>query len=44
MSAEGRVSRASREYPRRATVREMEEGPSGSAIRCWSQATASCCG
>jgi len=21
----------------------MEEGPSGSAIRCWSQATASCC-
>ena len=34
MIAEGRVSRASREYPRRATVREMKEGPSGSAIRC----------
>ena len=27
-----------------ATVREMKEGPSGSAIRCRSQATASCCG
>jgi len=22
----------------------MKEGPLGSAIRCWSQATASCCG
>jgi len=22
----------------------MKEGPSSSAIRCWSQATASCCG
>jgi len=22
----------------------MKEGPSGSAVRCWSQATASCCG
>jgi len=27
-----------------ATVREMKEDPSSSAIRCWSQATASCCG
>ncbi len=27
-----------------ATVREMKEGPSGSAIRSWSQAAASCCG
>ena len=27
-----------------ATAREMKEGPSGSAIRCRSQATASCCG
>jgi len=44
MSAMGRVSRAPREYPRRATIREMKEGPSSSAIRCWSQATASCCG
>src|SRR6266536_2889595 len=26
-----------------ATVREMKEGPSSSAIRCRSQATASCC-
>jgi hypothetical protein len=33
-----------REYRRCATVREMKEGPSGSAIRCRSQATASCCG
>ena len=29
---------------RRATVREMKEGPSGSVIRSRSQATASCCG
>ena len=29
---------------RRATVREMKEGPSSSVIRCRSQATASCCG
>jgi hypothetical protein len=28
---------------RSATVREMEDGPSSSAIRCRSQATASCC-
>jgi hypothetical protein len=27
-----------------ATQREMKEGPSGSAIRSRSQATASCCG
>ena len=27
-----------------ATVREMKEGPSRSAIRCGSQTTASCCG
>jgi hypothetical protein len=33
-SALGRVSRALCEYPRRATIREMKEGPSGSAIRC----------
>ena len=33
-----------REHRRCATVREMKEGPSGSAIRCRSQATASCCG
>jgi hypothetical protein len=32
------------EYWRCATVREMKEGPSGSAIRSRSQATASCCG
>ena len=32
------------EYWRCATVREMKEGPSGSAIRNRSQATASCCG
>ena len=31
-------------YWRCATVREMKEGPSGSAIRSRSQATASCCG
>src|SRR5438552_1668247 len=31
------------EYWRRATVREMKEGPSGSVIRSRSQATASCC-
>jgi len=29
---------------RRATVREMKEGPSSSVIRSRSQATASCCG
>jgi hypothetical protein len=29
---------------RRATVREMKEGPSSSGIRSRSQATASCCG
>ena len=34
MSEMGRVSRASCEYSRRATIREMKEGPSGSAIRC----------
>jgi hypothetical protein len=34
MPAMGRVSRAPREYPRRATIREMKEGPSSSAIRC----------
>jgi len=28
---------------RNVTVREMEDGPSSSAIRCRSQATASCC-
>ena len=32
------------EYGWCATVREMKEGPSGSAIRSRSQATASCCG
>src|SRR5215471_16231408 len=31
-------------YLRRATVREMKEGPSSSVIRSRSQATASCCG
>src|SRR5215831_6581255 len=31
-------------YQRRATVREMKEGPSSSVIRSRSQATASCCG
>src|SRR6516162_4970625 len=29
---------------RRATIREMKEGPSSSGIRSRSQATASCCG
>jgi len=33
-SAQGRVSRASPGVGRCATVREMKEGPSGSAIRC----------
>jgi len=32
-----------RSIRRYATVREMKEDPSRSAIRCWSQATASCC-
>ena len=36
----GRVSRASREYWRCATVRKMKEDPSGSVIRNRSQATA----
>ncbi len=29
----GRVSRASQQYLRRVTVREMKEGPSGSVVR-----------
>ena len=42
MSEMGRVSRVPSEFDG-AHVREMEVGPPGSAIRCRSQATASCC-
>ncbi|SRR6266516_209818 len=42
-SGTGLVSRASPVQTACATVREMKEGPSGSAIRNRSQATASCC-
>ena len=44
MSQLGLVSRALPVQTACATVREMKEGPSGSAIRSRSQATASCCG
>ena len=43
-SGVGLVSRASPVQTAFATVREMKEGPSSPTIRCWSQATASCCG
>ena len=39
-----RVSRTHQKERRCGAVREMRVGPSGSAIRCWTQATASCCG
>ena len=45
--ADGRVRVVCHEHRqskrRCATVREMKEGPSRSAVRCWSQTTASCC-
>ncbi len=38
-----RVPRTHRQRWRCGTVREMREGPSEPAIRCWLQTTASCC-
>src|SRR6516162_4345953 len=43
LRATRRVSRAHCLVRRCGTVREMKEGPSRSAVRCRSQATASCC-
>ncbi len=37
------VPRTHRQRWRCGTVREMREGPSEPAIRCWLQTTASCC-